>query len=100
VTRIRPQQLSLMIDIPECNLGISRRRQKEMAAVGKKPDLRNRLGMKLVGMEDLLGNVIFDFVPVAREFDTKICALISIFYYAKARNNSIPVGTCIYVLPW
>ena len=70
-----------------------------MAAARKEAQLRDGLCVVFVRVEEFLGYKVLRVATVASEFDIEVCKLISMTEMDMVRFN-IPLGMCIYVLPW
>lgn len=69
-----------------------------MAAVWDESDLRDGFRVVLVCVDKLLRYEILGFV-VAGEFDIQVYVILA-WPVQSYTQVHIPVGTCIYVLPW
>jgi hypothetical protein len=69
---------------------------------GKEADLCDRFGVVFVCMEEFLRDEILDVAALAGKLDVEICRKLALQLRSasKVQSSNIPLGTCIYVLPW
>ena len=58
VTRVGTQQLALVVNIPNLDFAVRRSREQQVSSIGEEAQLGDSLGMRLPGMQQLLGRVV------------------------------------------